>query len=604
MTTLQTGALLHQQRYRIRQPLGRGGMGAVYLAEDLNLAGRLVAVKENLNNSEEAQRQFRREAVLLANLRHPNLPQVIDFFVDARGRQYLVMEYVPGENMQEVIAAQGALPIDEALDCIDQVMQAVAYMHRQRDPATGRARAIIHRDIKPANIKRTPEGRYVLVDFGIAKAQSDTAVTALSARALTPGYAPIEQYHGGTDERSDVYALGATLYALVTGKAPPSATSMAAGAPLPPPRNYNSKIPATVNKAIERAMRVNVGERYQQVTALYGALFNRPVPTTPRATTPLPGQRQTAQRPQRATLWLGGIIIVATVLVIWTVLSTRGSNEVTGGGQLITLTTPVIVVSPLPVTSLINVTPTVTLATTTVPSPSNTATTTSPSATSTATTEPTAPGDEQAQAVSTVSLVGTPTPPATSTRIPTATPLATATSATATPAPINTPTATAAQRVVAPQPTLSAATSNTGGPRAATILQPLDNTSSNNPTLFSWQPDGDLAPGQEYEVVFWNPQNQTINQAVGWVRSATATSVVIPADRRAPGAYNWALVLVMPEPYQRLRMLAGPFTFAIPGSGGESGGGESRPEPNPTDPPQPPEKPVSDPVCDPAYPCP
>ena len=179
---MEPGSYLHQRRYRIRQPLGRGGMGAVYLAEDLNLAGRLVAVKENLNNSEDAQRQFRREAVLLAHLRHPNLPQVIDYFLDESGRQYLVMEYVPGENMQEALASNGALPIAEGLTCMDQVMQAVAYMHRQRDPETGHLRAVIHRDIKPANIKRTPEGRYVLVDFGIAKVQSQTAAaTAVSA---------------------------------------------------------------------------------------------------------------------------------------------------------------------------------------------------------------------------------------------------------------------------------------------------------------------------------------------------------------------------------------------------------------------------------------
>src|SRR5690606_7452685 len=152
----------------------RGGMGAVYLAEDLNLAGRLVAVKENLNRDDGAQRQFRREAVLLAHLRHPNLPQVIDFFQGQDGRQYLVIEYVPGENLQEALRKQGPLPNDEAVACIDQIMQAVAYMHNQRDPETGRRRAIIHRDIKPANIKRTPDGRYVLVDFGIAKQFSAT----------------------------------------------------------------------------------------------------------------------------------------------------------------------------------------------------------------------------------------------------------------------------------------------------------------------------------------------------------------------------------------------------------------------------------------------
>lgn len=101
-------------------------MGAVYLAEDLNLASRLVAIKENLNSEDDAQRQFRREAVLLAHLRHPNLPQVIDYFLEQDGRQHLVMEYVPGENLQETLRRQGALPVEEAMTCIDQIMQAVA----------------------------------------------------------------------------------------------------------------------------------------------------------------------------------------------------------------------------------------------------------------------------------------------------------------------------------------------------------------------------------------------------------------------------------------------------------------------------------------------
>jgi serine/threonine protein kinase len=123
----------------------------------------------------------------------------------------------------------------------------------------------VHRDIKPGNIKRTPEGRYVLVDFGIAKLHSATLrATAVSARALTPGFAPIEQYGGGTDERSDIYALGATLYVLLTAKTPPSSVDLAAGVPLPPLRSYNSKIPPDVAKAVERAMKVNANDRYLQ----------------------------------------------------------------------------------------------------------------------------------------------------------------------------------------------------------------------------------------------------------------------------------------------------------------------------------------------------
>ncbi|MFZ1768077.1 MAG: protein kinase, partial [Caldilinea sp.] len=129
MTTTPIGAQLHQQRYRIRQQLGKGGFGAVYLADDTRLPGRQVALKENLGVGKEAQGQFKREALLLARLRHPNLPQVTDYFFDPDGKQYLVMDYIPGDNLRQLMARrQGALPVDEALAAVEQVMQALAYM--------------------------------------------------------------------------------------------------------------------------------------------------------------------------------------------------------------------------------------------------------------------------------------------------------------------------------------------------------------------------------------------------------------------------------------------------------------------------------------------
>jgi len=571
-------------------------MGAVYLAEDLNLAGRLVAVKENLNNSEDAQRQFRREAVLLAHLRHANLPQVIDYFVDESGHQYLVMEYVPGENMQEALTANGALPIAEALTCIDQVMQAVAYMHRQRDPETGHSRAIVHRDIKPSNIKRTPEGRYVLVDFGIAKVQSQTAATAVSARALTPGYAPIEQYHGGTDERSDIYALGATLYALVTGHAPPSATSMASGAPLPPPRTYNSKVPASVSKVIERAMRMQFQDRYPRVTEMYEALFNRSLPTTPGAITPIPSQ--SPARPDRTTRLVIGVVVVVTVLAVWWLLasgtiddSSASRPAPTDAAQVVVVVTATLPATPIGLATSANVataipppistdtelptgTPTgdvdmlaaseTASAAVALPSEKSTVTPLSGLEAKAATTlQTTSP---LALAVIASGVVTSPTARPTSTQLPTATPLPTST-ATATRVP---PPTREQQPPIAGTPV---ATSNLGGPRSATIIQPPDPGSSNTPTTFSWRSDADLAPGQEFEVIFWNPQSQNESQGGGWVRSSRETSIVIPADKKAAGTYKWALYLVTPDPYVRIRPLAGPFTFSIPGAGDGSGPG-------------------------------
>jgi serine/threonine protein kinase len=263
------GATLREGRYHLRRKLGQGGMGSVYLAEDALLPGRLVAVKENTDAGADAQAQFRREALLLARLRHPNLPQVTDYFIEADGRQYLVMDYVPGENLAEMLQQrQGPFPTPDALAIVEQVMQALAYMHTWRDPDSGQVRPIIHRDIKPANIKRTPEGRVFLVDFGIAKVESGGMTgTAVSAKALTPGYAPLEQYGGGTDARSDIYSLGATLYALLTGKAPPSATDMAmASTKQPAPVIGALKgAPSAVAKVVERAMRTLPADRYQSI---------------------------------------------------------------------------------------------------------------------------------------------------------------------------------------------------------------------------------------------------------------------------------------------------------------------------------------------------
>ena len=315
---LSPGKTLYEGRYRVRQKLGQGGMGAVYLADDTRLPGRQVALKENQNTAPGAQSQFKREALMLARLRHPNLPQVTDYFIEAGGQQYLVMDYVPGENLSQLMKqAKGPLPVEEALSAVEQVMQALHYMHTARDPDSGAPRPVIHRDIKPANIKRTPEGRAVLVDFGIAKAEGATATaTALSARALTPGFAPIEQYNGSTDERSDVYALGATLFALLTGILPPSATNMATGTPLPPPRQLNRLVPERYSKVIERAMRLQPRDRYQSIAEFYQALFDRRLTTHPvlPAGSAQPMPQPAAPAPKRrgavAASLAGGMLLV------------------------------------------------------------------------------------------------------------------------------------------------------------------------------------------------------------------------------------------------------------------------------------------------------
>jgi serine/threonine-protein kinase len=216
---LAQGQVLNN-RYRIVNLLGQGGFGAVYRAWDVNLK-RPCAVKENLDTSPEAQAQFEREALILAGLIHPNLARVTDhFFVPDQG-QYLVMDFVEGEDLHQMIESSGG-PISEqdAVRWVSQVCDALSYMHTQQPP-------IIHRDIKPANIKVTPEGKAMLVDFGIAKIYDPKLRTTVGARAITPGYSPPEQYgQGKTDLRSDIFALGATMYTMLTARVPPDSVDV------------------------------------------------------------------------------------------------------------------------------------------------------------------------------------------------------------------------------------------------------------------------------------------------------------------------------------------------------------------------------------------
>src|SRR6267378_3621360 len=212
-----------QGRYRIIRQLGQGGMGAVYEALDERL-DTTVALKETLFTDERLRKQFEREARLLARMHHPALPRVSDHFNESDG-QFLVMQYIAGEDLAAMLTEmKGPFPQEEVLRWADQLCDALDYLHTQ-DPQ------IIHRDIKPQNLKLTSRGQIVLLDFGLAKGSAGplTAITtSASIFGYTPNYAPLEQIQGkGTDPRSDIYALGATLYHLVTNVKPPDALSRA-----------------------------------------------------------------------------------------------------------------------------------------------------------------------------------------------------------------------------------------------------------------------------------------------------------------------------------------------------------------------------------------
>ena len=228
----------------------------MYKAWDLNLE-RPRALKENLDTSPQAQRQFKREAQILSDLTHPNLPKVIDHFTLPGQGQYLVMEFVEGEDMGEMLQRLGGpLPEKQVLEWIEQICDALIYLHAQNPP-------IIHRDLKPANIKITPEGKVRLVDFGIAKVYDPQLSTTMGARAITPGYSPQEQYGmGPTDARTDVYALGATLYHLLTGQPPPESIQRNIDDSLAAPRALNPAISAETEVAILKAMQPHPGQRF------------------------------------------------------------------------------------------------------------------------------------------------------------------------------------------------------------------------------------------------------------------------------------------------------------------------------------------------------
>jgi serine/threonine protein kinase len=355
---LKPGQML-QGRYRIEIELGRGGFGAVYKAWDNNL-NRWCAVKENLQVSPEAQRQFSREATVLANISHPNLPRVIDHFSIPGQGQYLVMDFVEGEDLASQSEHLDTFPLDQALKWANQVAEALVYLHSLEPP-------IFHRDIKPANIRITPRGKAMLVDFGLVKISDPHAQTTVGARAITPGYAPPEQYgRGSTDARTDVYALAATLYRLLTGAEPPESVQRLSGAALPLANQVNPAVPPYIARVIDRALSLDPDRRYQSAAEFKSALAEGqtvlvqgpPVPEGSRSMAavprtiavesgeiaqPRPGSRppppSVARSPGRNSsqlLMLGGGVIIVILFVVaalglvgWLVVSNQISSRAT-----------------------------------------------------------------------------------------------------------------------------------------------------------------------------------------------------------------------------------------------------------------------------------
>jgi serine/threonine-protein kinase len=323
-TPIEPGVIL-RDRYKIRRIIGQGGMGSIYLAEDIRLEGRQCALKEVQHESslpedtlQQAQDQFLREAQILARLDHPNLPKVSDFFSE-ENREYLVMDYVPGKDLRTLMieARRKKTFLDEmeVLDWSVQLADALEYMHQQDPP-------ILHRDIKPSNLKLTPSGLIKLVDFGLVKlmASEEMTITILQGRG-TALYTPLEQYGGDTghtDVRSDIYAFGATLYHLLTNSAPVEARErFLRPESLIPPRQINPAISGRTERTILWALKLHPDERPQNIDEFRQSLVGKGNPITQhRQQLPQPSIADLLNTPiDRVLVALAVLMLIVTLLV-------------------------------------------------------------------------------------------------------------------------------------------------------------------------------------------------------------------------------------------------------------------------------------------------
>lgn len=374
-----------QNRYRIVRPLGRGGMGAVYEAFDERLS-RTVALKETLVETDELRHAFGREARLLANLRHPALPKVHDHF-EENGGLFLVMEFIPGEDLGRLLDNGRTFDPAEVLSWAEQLLNALEYLHGLRPP-------VLHRDIKPSNLKLSSPGHVVLLDFGLAKGNAGqmTATGDASLLGYSPAYSPLEQMQGtGTDERSDLYSLAATLYHLLTGVSPPDALSRATAVvngrpdPLRPPHQINEGVGIPVSATLMRAMALDIDSRPRTASEMREQMHSatpsaaRTVPMVDDETTrvgvaparanvnaapsapqrrpgppvvvPVPEETWVAKRHESGTKWWAvGAVLLVGLVSLSALLYLYSSGGQTG---VVTQTNrPVAGVSPLPTPSL------------------------------------------------------------------------------------------------------------------------------------------------------------------------------------------------------------------------------------------------------------
>jgi eukaryotic-like serine/threonine-protein kinase len=508
-------------RYRLLRPLGTGGMASVYLAEDLRL-GRRVAVKvlhPQFASDPAFVARFAYEARIAAGLAHPNIVQVYDVGHDG-DRHYIVMEYVEGETLKELIRRQGALPVARALAIMSGVLAALALAHAHR---------LIHRDITAQNILLTSGGDVKVTDFGIARELSGTTMPTLTLAGMVLGtvhYCAPEQAQGRPAiPQSDVYAAGIVLYEMLTGTLPfdaenPLAVAMQQITQAPTrPTHLNPAIPPSVEAIVLKALAKNPAERFAGAAEMQAAMDaarsgavqpTRAVATAPTTLMqPFPprsplraGTRSAAQatarktpagRTMRRALWLTGAPLAVAAAALLGYYVSGGSPLRFGGFASVTPT------------------PSVTAQPTASDTPAPTATTPAPTRTPTA----------------------TPLPP-TATPTPRATPTATSAPPTATPttAPSDTPTpATATPSTMAAITPTATLPPNSGAP--AIQFTPVTATVGGNVTVTgSGWPDGAAVT---LSGDFGNGDEQLASATTG--DGSFARTITLPRDIRV-GIYT------------------------------------------------------------------
>jgi serine/threonine protein kinase len=269
-TGLLPASQLLYNRYRVMQKLAQGGQSAVYLVLDTLNSSTQRAVKEMSEahlgplERDKAVNDFLREADMLRSLDHPALAKVFDRFVDNH-KHYLVMEYVRGHNLEDELIDTGhALEWERVLSWGIALSDVLAYLHSRTPP-------IIYRDLKPANVMLQPDGNIKLIDFGIARWLHPMR-THDTSKLGTDGYAPLEQYNARSEPRSDLYALGASLYHLLTGRVPEAAPMRGIGGSLTPVRSVNPRVPESFERVILRALSLQPDDRFPEAQQMRAAL--------------------------------------------------------------------------------------------------------------------------------------------------------------------------------------------------------------------------------------------------------------------------------------------------------------------------------------------